>query len=239
MMMQLLSAELLKLRKTKVLSLLFVSPLFAGVLGFKLGQIEGIPNEWLSPLLIMVPAHALILLPLMIGILTSFLCRYEHLQGGWKQLLSLPVSRVSVFMSKWLMITLLILINQLLFMTAWILVGAVKGYSDPFPADIFIKLLTGGFLGALPLAALFLWVSMAWTSFAAPLALNVIFTLPNIMIINSEKIGPYYPWAQPFLAMMPQNEGFFITEISFYLSIACGFVCFFTGSFFYIKNKAV
>ena len=78
-MMQLLSAELLKLRKTKVLSLLFVSPLFAGVLGFKLGQIEGISNEWLSPLLIMVPAHALILLPLMIGILTSFLCRYEHL----------------------------------------------------------------------------------------------------------------------------------------------------------------
>ncbi|UAL53830.1 ABC transporter permease [Metabacillus dongyingensis] len=239
MMMQLLSAELLKLRKTKVLSLLFVSPLFAGVLGFKLGQIEGISNEWLSPLLIMVPAHALILLPLMIGILTSFLCRYEHLQGGWKQLLSLPVSRVSVFMSKWLMITLLILINQLLFMTAWILVGAVKGYSDPFPADIFIKLLTGGFLATLPLAALFLWVSMAWTSFAAPLALNVMFTLPNIMIINSEKIGPYYPWAQPFLAMMPQNEGFFITEISFYLSIACGFVCFFTGSFYYIKNKAV
>ncbi|MGM0920185.1 MAG: ABC transporter permease [Bacillota bacterium] len=239
MMMQLLSAELLKLRKTKVLSLLFVSPFFAGVLGFKLGQIEGIPNEWLSPLLIMVPAHALILLPLMIGILTSFLCRYEHLQGGWKQLLSLPVSRVSIFMSKWLMISLLILINQLLFITAWVIVGAVKGYSDPFPADIFIKLLTGGFLAALPLAALFLWVSMAWTSFAAPLALNVMFTLPNIMIINSEKIGPYYPWAQPFLAMMPQNEGSFITEISFYLSIACGFVCFFTGSFLYIKNKAV
>lgn len=235
----LISAELLKLRKTKILSLLFISPLFAGLLGFKLSDIEDIPNEWLTPLLIMVPAHALILMPLMIGILASFICRYEHQNGGWKQLLSLPVNRVQVFMTKWLIITMLLLINQLFFMFSCVLVGMLKGFSDQFPLEIFVKLLTGGFLAALPLAALLLWVSMAWESFAAPLALNVIFTLPNIMIINSETFGPYYPWAQPFLAMMAQGDGYFVSEMSFFIAVVCGFVCFFTGGFVYIRNKAV
>lgn len=38
--------------------------------------------------------YALLFLPLITGVLASAICRYEHQAGGWKQLVSLPVTRM-------------------------------------------------------------------------------------------------------------------------------------------------
>jgi hypothetical protein len=52
------------------------------------------------------------------------------------------------------------------------------------------------------------WLGPAvmWRSFAAPFAVNVIFTLPTILAVNSSRVGPYCPWAQPFNLMYPVVE---------------------------------
>lgn len=60
-----------------------------------------------------------------------------------------------------------------------------------------------GWVAVLPLAAVQLWVSSRWKSFGAALALNVCFTLPAIFAAQSAEFGPWYPWAQPMLAMTP------------------------------------
>ncbi|WP_410489315.1 ABC transporter permease [Bacillus sp. DTU_2020_1000418_1_SI_GHA_SEK_038] len=96
------------------------------------------------------------------------------------------------------------------------LIGQLKGYEAAIPWKIIAISVIGGWVACMPLAALQLFVSTAWSSFAAPLAINVIFTLPNILIVNSEKFGLYYPWAQPFLLMMPgQGESFGALNVSF------------------------
>jgi hypothetical protein len=58
-----------------------------------------------------------------------------------------------------------------------------------------------GWIAVLPLAAVQLWASSRWKSFGASLALNVVLTLPAIFAAQSHEIGPWYPWAQPVLAM--------------------------------------
>jgi hypothetical protein len=243
MFWNLVQSELLKIRKTTIWLLLFVSPSLAFLGGLGTPSIEGIPNEWLAPLLTMTQIHSLLFFPLIIGVFTSFICRFEHQNGGWKQLLSLPVRRTHVYMAKFSLIMALIAMIQLLFTCSWLLIGLIKGFTDPFPMLEMLKSVVGGWIATLPLVALLLLVSMAWTSFAAPLALNVIFTLPNILVANSETFAPYYPWVQPFLMMIPKADGpwggFFVSFESIIFAIIGAFVVFFASGLVYIHKKAV
>lgn len=243
MLWSLITTEYFKISKTRILSLLFISPVLAGAVGLAASDSLSGSNKWLASLLFMSATHSLLLLPLMIGVLASFICRYEHLHGGWKQLLCLPVRREQVYLAKFIVIALLIAFNQLLFGVSWIIVGAVKGFTDPIPLEALWKSLAGGWISTLPLAALLLFVSIAWSSFAAPLALNVIFTLPNILVANSKQYAPYYPWVQPFVTMLPRGDGpwggFFISFESLIFAICGSFLLFFTAGLLYIRQKAI
>lgn len=118
----------------------------------------------------------------------------------------------------------------------------IEGSIDPFPMDIVWKTIVGGWLATFPLIALQLWVSIAFKSFAAPFAINVIFTLPTILVINSERFGPYYPWGQPFLMMNiggSTGDVFFVPWNQILMVIGGSFLLFFIGGYLYFQRKAI
>lgn len=238
---KILRSELLKLRKSSIWLLVFVSPALAAMIGF--GESTEAPHEWLLTLSYMVFVHGLLFLPLLTGVFSAFVCRYEHTGGGWKQLLAMPVSRGKVYLAKFLIVAGLLLTTQLLFAAGFIFAGIAKGYEPSIPWEMIGTSILGGLVACLPLAALQLFVSAAWSSFAAPLAINVIFTLPNILVVNSEDFGPYYPWAQPFLAMMPAAENKFgalnVSLETLLFVIAGSFLLFFASGFTYFLRKEV
>lgn len=137
---------------------------------------------------------------------------------------------------------ILVMVMQLLYLCSVFAVGIMKGYTDPFPVEIVWKNIFGGWVATLPLVALQLWMSILFKSFAAPFAVNVIFTLPAILAINSERFGPYYPWAQPFSMMyvLGNTEDVFFVPWDQLLTVVGGsFVLFFVGGYFYFQRKAV
>ncbi|GAA3318824.1 hypothetical protein GCM10020331_023200 [Ectobacillus funiculus] len=148
----------LKLEKNKdFIASFFISPVFAGVVGFATSDLLS-GSKWLASLLAMSVTHSLLLLPLIIGVLASFICRYEHLHGGWKQLLSLPVRREHVYLAKFIMIAVLIAVNQLLFRNqldpSWSSERIYRPDSAGSPVE---ELGWGGWISTLPLAALLLF----------------------------------------------------------------------------------
>lgn len=243
-MEKLFRSEFLKLRKSTIWLLIFVSPLLSMLIG--LGEVTNLPdvgqNKWTMILGIMAIGHAILFLPLLTGVFSSFVCRYEHVGGGWKQLLSLPVSRRNVYFVKLIIVSLLIAATQLLFLAGLLFIGWIKGYSADIPWTTIFLSIAGGWLACLPLIALQLFASIAWTSFAAPLALNVIFTIPNILIINSERFGPYYPWAQPFSMMMPGSSDSFValnasTETLFIVVLGSLILFLGSGLMYFIRKE--
>lgn len=243
-MLSIMSSEWYKLRKTKILSILLVGPFVGLFIGLVAGSMftDAEVNEWYTSLIMMNLTYALLFLPLITGILASMICRYEHQEGGWKQLLALPVTRGKVFIAKYILVLLLVLVIQLLYLGAIYTVGMIKGYTDPFPLAIVWKCILGGWIATFPLVALQLWLSVMWKSFAAPFAVNVIFTLPSILAINSEKLGPYYPWAQPFSMMYiggEQGDIFFIPINQLFGVVGGSFLLFFVIGFLYFQRKAV
>lgn len=244
-MSTLLQAEWFKLRKSKIVWLLFTGPLISLLIGLNMNmeltkEMDG--YHWYILVLSMNLAYSLLFLPLISGVFASVICRYEHQAGGWKQLLALPVTRWQVFAAKYIMILLIILVMQILYLGVIYTVGILQNVTEPFPMQIVQKSIFGGWIATFPLVALQLWMSILFKSFAAPFAVNVIFTLPSILIINSEKIAPFYPWVQPFSMMYIESETddvFFIPWEQLLTVVGGSFVLFFIAGLFYFQRKAV
>lgn len=203
--LRMLSSERLKLSGSRLWLLAAASPAVAVPIGLTSSTPEGGKPDWSTLLSAMSLLHALLFLPVLSGLYAAVLCRHEHADGGWKALLALPVPRSSVYLGKFTMAALLLAATQVLFAAAVVLTGKGMGLAAPIPWSILLGSTAAGWLACLPLAALQLAVSQAWSSFAAPLALTVSLTLPGILIVNSAAYAPYYPWVQPVLAMLPHG----------------------------------
>ncbi|WP_079710348.1 ABC transporter permease [Paraliobacillus ryukyuensis] len=239
-MLAILRSEIFKFRKANIWALIFVGPVIAIFAG--LVDSSDLPvNSWVYTVLMMNLVYAVLFLPLITGVFASIVCRYEHQAGGWKQLLALPVTKGRVFLAKYLLLIGLVFLMQLLYLGAIYLVGNIQGFADPFPLEIIWKSVLGGWIATFPLIALQLWLAIWFKSFAAPFAVNVIFTIPTILALNSEKLAPFYPWAQPYLMM---NVGgkvdtmFFVPWDQLLIVVGGSFILFFLGGYFLFNRKA-
>lgn len=152
------------------------------------------------------------------------------------------MTRGKVFAAKYILLLLLVLVIQLLFFASLYVVGIRQGFTDPFPMQIVWKSLVGGWVATLPLVALQLWMAIMFKSFAAPFAVNVILTLPTILVVNSERLGSFYPWAQPFLMMYiggDTSDTFFVPWDQLLTVVGGSFLLFFIGGYIYFQRKAV
>ncbi|WP_010274251.1 ABC transporter permease [Paenibacillus senegalensis] len=243
-MFSIIQAEWYKLRKTKGMLVWLAGPLVGLAMGLLNGGMDLDPgvNAWYLQLVYSNIVYALLFLPLITAVLASLICRYEHQAGGWKHLLALPITRGQLFVAKYSLLLFLVFVMQILYMGSIYLAGKFNGFADPFPLAIVWKSIFGGWVAAFPLLALQLGLSILFRSFAIPLAINVIFTLPTLLVVNSNKVAPYYPWAQPF-SMMYIREGesslFYVPWDQLLTVVGGSFVLFFLGSYLYFQRKAV
>ncbi|MTD38705.1 ABC transporter permease subunit [Erwinia sp. CPCC 100877] len=241
-MLSLIHVEIYKLWKSKIIGLLLLVPASIIFIGVTSNLDITAVNKWFTKLITINLSYGLLLLPLLTGVFAAFICRYEHAAGGWKQLFTLPVTRTNIYFAKLIVLACLLLISQLLYLVGIFIVGKLLRYTEPFPIEIIWKAMFGGWLASLPLITLQLGLSMFFKSFVMPFALNVMCTLPAILIVNSERFGPYYPWNQPFLMMNiggDQNTTFFIPWQQLILVVGGSFLLFFLASCVYINKKEI
>lgn len=84
---------------------------------------------------------------------------------------------------------------------------------------------------------------MALSSFGASLTVNVILTLPNLFVANSERFGPWYPWAQPMYGMLgvtgKASWGLMLTTQNFLVVIISSFLLFVAAGLLYFQRKHI
>lgn len=241
--LRIVSAERLKISGSRVWLLVLISPLISLAVGAITDRQPDGVFTWQVLLSAMSVVHAMLFLPVLSGIFAALICRSEHSDGGWKQLLSLPVRRTSVYFAKYVVVLYLLAVVQLLFLAALLGMGLYRGAEGAVPWPLLLSSLFGGWFACLPLAALQLAVSQGWSSFGAPLALNVSFTIPNMLIANSATYGPYYPWVQPLLAMSPFGDdkfgAFNLPAESLMIVVSGSLILFLAAGLFFFWRKAV
>ncbi|MEK4423635.1 ABC transporter permease [Solibacillus sp. FSL K6-1523] len=210
-MKNILYVERLKLKRSRLWLLYLMGPLLGVFLAYinfyknyNLFMQPG-DNEWIEVWTQVALFMGPFVLPILVGIYAALVCREEHVGGGWKQLLALPLKHSEIFLGKFLTVVRMVIITMLVLITLFIGVGFIKGVEGNLPIFAIFGFMIRGILACLPLILLQLIISIRAKTFGIPLAGSVIFTLPAI-IIASTPLGQIYPWTQPMLAMSPEDE---------------------------------
>ncbi|MBU5483425.1 ABC transporter permease [Clostridium sp. MSJ-11] len=228
MLSNIFSSEILKIRRLRVWIVIILGSIIAVVLAltnfFNNYDIFMQPgdNPWLEAWTQVDIFMGSFILPILSGIYTALVCRTEHIGGGWKQILSLPISRSKTYICKFLLSASLMAITQFILLTLFLILGHLTGIKSDIPWLTLVVFGFRGWLASFPLIAIQLIFSFHWDNFGIPIAVNIVFTLPSLFIVNT-KLGQFYPWAQPMLAMSPPDESPISSIPVFYLMLLITF----------------
>src|SRR5690349_16013582 len=99
-----LHAELLKLKRTLAVRMIFVAPLLVALLQFFIAlnqrRVPANFKLWEAVFRNGLTVWAIFMLPLLITLETALLTGIEHSEKQWKHLLALPVPRYTIYAAK-------------------------------------------------------------------------------------------------------------------------------------------
>jgi len=205
---------------------------------------EGGANPWLSVTQNAVSIYSILFLPLYIAIITFYINFNEHKSNSWRQLYTLPVTKVNIYFSKLFVSFILICVSMLFFyfanQTTLLLLKAFRPeipfYQDSYDSLIritFIKIVISS-IGILSIQFL---ISIWSGNFIYPLGFGLTATFTGIFLVRWERMV-YYPYSYPFIAatdLMKKNYSFFNRNLL--LSIIAFAVFAAAGYYFHNKGK--
>lgn len=237
--------EFLKLRRSKVflitLLIFLFMPLMMGMLMYisrhpELGERLGLlgekaklftSNDWASFFDMMLRSIGAMSL-LGFGFISAWVFGREHSDRTLKDLLSLPVSRTSIVISKFVVISIWsVLLSIVLFGMC-----LAEGFIQNLPGwnnSEFLNF-TGNYFGVTALSLLLSPVMSLMAAFSkgiiAPLGL-LIFVMILSQIVGVIGLGPYFPWAIPGLFAAPAGvPGMSLVLASYFILAITAFTTF-------------
>lgn len=214
---RLLMAEIIKLRRSALLRLIWLMPLLFLTTEWFLLERPSAGLRTMTPalrsLLEGAQIQALVAIwggffyPLLLALLPALLFRPEHGSKSWKHLFAQPTSRRSLFLVKaFLGVVLCGTVLALLGLLLWI-EREFMGWWNPILALPFhgirvAKLLGWLWLGSFPVMAIYLWVSHRISSTAIPVVFGIVGLLLTVALTGQELAQPWrrdlIPWVLPY-----------------------------------------
>ncbi|WP_170008421.1 ABC transporter permease [Bacillus fonticola] len=204
--LSIVKTEWMKVQWGKLSPLLVLPAILSAVLSGGMIQ-AAVDQMWEAQWVQMVFTYSVWLYPMVAGVIAAWVCRYEHVGGGLKQFFTLPVSKWQLYWAKLVIVLFCSFLMQLAFGVSYVANSLWQGAETVIPWSYFLWPLLIGWIAILPTIALQIFLSLRFESMGGSLAFLFCVTLPTILIANSADYGPWYPWAQPFLAMMPKGDG--------------------------------
>ncbi|SFJ59468.1 ABC transporter permease [Thermoflavimicrobium dichotomicum] len=235
----------IKIRRSVVWWIMLAVPIFISIIGVNnyMEHLDVFQKEnllgWMGAWTQVEFLYGMVLLPIVISVYVSLLCRYEHLGGGWKQMLSYPITRTSVYLSKMVWSMILVGLTNVVMLVVFLALGSIWGVQGEIPWSTFLTMMINGWIATFTLIAIQLWVSTQWDNFSVPIILNFIFVFPNIFISNT-KMGMFFPWSQPVYAMTPADRLEYVQPLPyFYLAVCLGFLIFIIGGLWHFHRSEI
>lgn len=208
MMWRSLSADWLKIRGKGLWFLVFLGPLgLVAMQGLNFGlRYDYLTKQYRADLWGGLLGNVADFVPvaLYLGgtLICSMMANVEHQMSSWKQLLALPISRVSVFMSKLLLCLLLVAVSCLLLSGGVVGLGLILGFgSQPIPYADVLRIGFFSYAAAMPVISLQLWLSLASRNQTLPVSFGITLSLLSIFsLFLSEWIPLSWPalaWSAP------------------------------------------
>lgn len=203
-MKNILSAESLKYKRTPFYLAALLYPFIiisAVLLVFMISKeniAENYDNLW-NALVITTHFVTIFVVPIAIPVLVSTIINIEHESNSWKTLMSLPLSRSSLYWSKLYKILYFSLISSFILFLGLILIGLTFSFNENVPFMLLLKEATYPFIGSFPIITLQLWLSIRVKNQAFPIAIGVLGAIAGFFLQQMGSIGSWIFWSYPSL----------------------------------------
>lgn len=248
-MREVIIGDRIKFKRSKLLLIASVFPLFVFIMNFsdfylrldfnrELAQ-ELHTTEW-SFLVISCHWAMFIMVPLSITIFASKIVNIEHEANTWKTLFALPISKYSIYLSKFIYLFLLCMFSATFIVGSLLFIGIFLDFNGPIPWDLILKQAFYPYIVSFPLMAFQLWISMVCQNQIIPISLGIIFTLSGFFLQNVKWLFWVYPiWGTPILPSDEFNKVIINTDLSFFfnMSLTVGLLFLIGGMIHFSKRE--
>lgn len=178
---------------------------------------------------------------------TGFLMQIEHKAIGWKQLLTLPLNKGAIYVSKLFIIVLTVILCYGLFILFTLSAGVVLNLIHPglkflsySPEFALIFLITlKSFISTLGLISFQYWLSLRFKNFIIPIGIGIAGIILSFIIMNHWKYEDFFLYLQPALSLLhrPKATTDFILAKNEWISMIYFLIFSLTGYFDFIWKK--
>lgn len=189
---ELLKIEFMKVKRSKIVPLIFVAPLLvvaSGVANLSSYFTPEYTNAWPAMFIQSALVYAYYLLPFSMIVVCVMIAGRETQNNGILKMLALPVSRYALSMAKFCVLMFYLFMEMVVFLVMFVVAGMVathtSGITETLPILYLLKWCVGLFLTMLPSVGAMWAITVLFDKPLLSVGLNLLLVIPGVLVANT------------------------------------------------------
>ncbi|WP_286680283.1 ABC transporter permease [Tepidanaerobacter sp. EBM-49] len=190
--LELLKIEFMKVKRSKIIPLIFVAPLLvvaSGIANLSSYFTPEYTNAWPAMFIQSALVYAYYLLPLSMVVVCVMIAGRETQNNGVLKMLALPVSRYALSLANFCVLMFYLLMEMVVFLAVFVVAGLVAtstmGITETLPILYLLKWCMGLFLTMLPGVATMWAITVLFEKPLLSVGLNLLLVIPGVLVTNT------------------------------------------------------
>lgn len=189
---ELLKIEFMKVKRSKIVPLIFVAPLLvvaSGVANLSRYFTPEYTNAWPAMFIQSALVYAYYLLPFSMVVVCVMIAGRETGNNGILKMLALPVSRYALSIAKFCVLTFYLFMEMVVFLVVFVIAGTVAtstmDVTETLPVLYLLKWCVGLFLTMLPCIGTMWAITVLFDKPLLSVGLNLLLVIPGVLVANT------------------------------------------------------
>lgn len=189
---ELVKIEFMKVKRSKIIPLIFIAPLLVVVSGIANLSSYFSPeytDAWPAMFIQSALVYAYYLLPFSMIVVCVMISGRETQNNGILKMLALPVSPYTLSMAKFCILMFYLFMEMIIFLAVFVIAGLIAtstmGITETLPTLYLIKWCIGIFITMLPSTAMMWAITVLFEKPLLSVGLNLLFVIPGVLVANT------------------------------------------------------
>lgn len=190
--LELIKIEFIKVKRSKMIPLIFIAPLLvvaSGVANLQSYFSPEYTNAWAAMFIQSALVYAYYLLPFSMIVVCVMIAGRETGNNGILKMLALPVSRYSLSAAKFCVLLFYLFMEMVVFLVVFVITGLIAtrgtGVTEALPILYLLKWCAGLFLTMLPGVAAMWAITVLFEKPLLSVGLNLLLVIPGVLAANT------------------------------------------------------
>ncbi|MDE6750470.1 MAG: ABC transporter permease [Lachnospiraceae bacterium] len=190
--MELLKIEFMKVKRGRIVPLIFIAPLLvvvSGVANLSMYFTPEYTNAWPAMFIQSALVYAYYLLPFSMIVVCVMIAGRETGNNGILKMLALPVSRYALSLAKFCVLVFYLFMEMVVFLAVFVIAGTVAtstmGVTETLPVFYLLKWCVGLFLTMLPCVGTMWVITVLFEKPLFSVGLNLLLVIPSVLVANT------------------------------------------------------